>query len=228
VINYDKVDLPVCAFGAGLAHAAALALILPIMITLPAPADPAPPTVAIHVEIRTAAAAGPIAEGDAEEIAKRLDTLGSEEVTAALPAPAETGELTERPEPSTSENDALHSEEITAEVTAALPVPPEAEEPSKMSEPDTSRDAFALEPEPDEDQPLNAVASVDADETPAVVPIRLRKPALNQAVEERKAAKPEPRKHVTAHRPQARVTTKRPSKKFLGGRTATPMPEYPF
>jgi hypothetical protein len=121
-----------------------------------------------------------------------LDTLGSEEVTAALPAPAETEEL------------------------------------SEISEADAAQDALAPEPEPDDEQPLNAVASVDADETPVVVPIPLRKPALNQAVEERKAATPEPRKHVTAHRPRARVTTKRASKKFLGGRTATPMPEYPF
>jgi hypothetical protein len=36
VIDVDKISLPVCAFGAGLAHAVALALVLPIAITLPA------------------------------------------------------------------------------------------------------------------------------------------------------------------------------------------------
>jgi hypothetical protein len=54
VIQNDKPSLPVCAFGAGAAHAAVLALILPVMITLPAPKDEARGTVAIQVAVRTA------------------------------------------------------------------------------------------------------------------------------------------------------------------------------
>ena len=101
MINFDKPSLSVCAFGAGLAHAAALALILPILITLPAPADPAPQTVAIHVEIRAAASA-PIAQGDAEEAP--VDALPPEDVTAALPSAAEPEELDETMEPTASED----------------------------------------------------------------------------------------------------------------------------
>jgi hypothetical protein len=201
VINDDKINLPVCAFSAGLAHVAALALILPIVITLPAPADPAPRAVAIHVEIRMATAEPDMAEGDAEDAGAPLDALGSEEVTAALPAPAQTQELTDGAEPAASEG------ALTPE---AAPEPDEA----------------------DKDVQLGAVANVDADATPAVVPFPLRKPTLRAAVENDKpakaaraanAARP---KRVITYRPRSRAPAK--SKGFLGGRRATSMPEYPF
>jgi hypothetical protein len=195
LINFDKPSLSVCAFGAGLAHAAALALILPILITLPAPADPAPQTVAIHVEI-LAAASTPIAQGDAE--AAPLDALPPEDVTAALPSAAEP------------------------------------EQPDETMEPTVSQDALAPEPESDDDAQLGAVANVDTSQVPAVVPVPLRRPELNAAVEDKKPAKAaapapaEPKPRVTAYKPRSRVPAKPASKGFLGGHTATSMPEYPF
>jgi len=184
VIDYDKINLPVCAFGAGLTHAAALALILPIVISLPAPADTAPRAITIHVEIRTTTPESAMAEGDAEETGAPLDALGSEEVTAALPAPVETEELNDGTEPAASE------------------------------------DALAPEAEPGEDVQLGAVANVDADEMPSVVPVPLRKPRLTGELE----ARPAPQRHVTVYR---RPRAKPVSKRLLGGRRATPMPEYP-
>jgi len=117
LIDHHKPSLSVCVFGAGLAHAAALVLIVPILITLPAPADTAPQTVAIHVEIR-AAASESIAQGDAEEAP--LDALPSEDVTAALPAPAEPEEPAEAMEP--TPQDALGPEAEPEPDEAAAPV----------------------------------------------------------------------------------------------------------
>jgi hypothetical protein len=195
LINYDKPSLSVCAFGAGLAHVAALALILPILITLPAPANPAPQTVAIHVEIR-ADASEPIAQGDTEEAP--LDALPSEDVTAALPAPAEP------------------------------------DEPNEAMEPTVSQDALAPEPESGDDPQLGAVANVDTNDVLAVVPVPVRRPAPSAAVDDKKPAKAaapapaEPKPRVSAYKPHSRVPAKPVSKGFLGGHTATSMPEYPF
>lgn len=194
MINDDRISLPVCALGAGLTHVAALALILPIVITLPAPADTSPRAVAIHVEIRTAMPEPAMAEGDAEDTGAPVDALGSEEVTAALPAPVETEELNDGTEPAGPE------------------------------------DALAPEPEPDGGAQLGAVANVDTESMPAAVPVPLRKPPQSTAVEENKparAATAVPEKHVVpVYRPRSRAPAK--SKGFLGGRTATSMPEYPF
>jgi hypothetical protein len=184
VIDYDKINLPVCAFGAGLTHVAALALILPIVISLPAPADTAPQAIAIHVEIRTATPESARAEADAEDIGAPLDALGSEEVTAALPAPVETEEL------------------------------------DGGTEPAAPQDALAPEPEPGEDVQPSAVANVDANEMPSAVPLPLRKPKLTGDLE----ARPAPQRHVVS---RVHVRAKPVSKRFLGGRPATPMPEYP-
>jgi hypothetical protein len=201
VIDDDKPSLSVCAFGAGLAHAAALALILPIVITLPAPADPAPQLVAIHVEIQSVAAE-PIAQGDAEDIEPPRDTLDSADATTALPAPAATGKP----------NDG----------TAA-----------DASEPEAPEDALAPGPKPDESEQLGAVANVDAVQTPALVPVPPRRPALGEAVENseppaKATIKDVPKKLGSASRPRTRTAAKPVDKKLLlGGRTATPMPEYP-
>jgi len=197
----DKPSLSVCAFGAGLAHAAALALILPIVITLPAPADPAPQLVAIHVEIRSAAAE-PVAQGDAEDVEPARNTLDSAGVTGALPAPAKTG----------AANDGATLD---------------------SSEPEASQDALAPEPKPEEGEPLGAVANVDGEQIPAAVPVPLRRPVPSEAVEEseppaKATTKVVPRKPVTSSRPRSRTASKAVNKRLLlGGRRATPMPEYP-
>jgi hypothetical protein len=190
VVDDDKPSLSVCAFGAGLAHAAALALILPMIVTLPAPADPAPQLVAIHVEIRSVAAK-PVAQGDAEDVEPPRDTLDSADVTAALPAPAKTAEANDRATLDASE--------------------PEASDTSEL---------------------LGAVANVDAEQAPVVVPVPLRRPVPSEAVEESPAkakTKVVPRKLVTASRPRSRTVSKPANKRLLlGGRRATSMPEYPF
>jgi len=232
VIDYDKPTLPVCAFGAGIAHAAALALALPIMITLPAPgADTAPGSVAIQVEIRTASpdapiaqdlmaqdliaqdliaqdliAEGDLAEGDAEDNGEALDLPPSSdpvEVTGALP---------DRPE------------------LAALPAPVEAVMPDELSETDGALRA----PEPAADTEPRALASVEPEAAPAAVPIPLRKPRVAVEAEdvEKDEAKPAPKRRVSVAVPKARAraTAKNQQPVFkgvLGGRPATPMPEYP-
>ena len=68
--------------------------------------------------------------------------------------------------------DALRSEDVTA----ALPAPAETEDLNEGMEPAVSEDALAPEPEPDDDPQLGAVANVDTESMPAVVPVPLRRP----------------------------------------------------
>jgi hypothetical protein len=227
VIPGDTVNLPVCAFGAGLAHAAVLALVLPIMITLPAPgADTAPGPVAIQVEIRAAPPEAPIAqdvttedvmseslmaEGDAEESGEAMDLRPSPdavEVTGALP---DVGEL------------------------AALPEPVEASVPDELPDelPDEFPETDGAGPEPAADAEPRALASIGPDVPAATVPFPLRKPRLTVEArdENEDAAKPAPKRRasVSAPAPRARAPAKsQPAYKgILGGRRATAMPEYP-
>lgn len=211
----SKPSLSICAFGAGLAHAAALAVILPMIITLPAPADPAPQLIAIHVEIQTALA-GTVGEGDAEDDTPSPPMLGSRDITAALPAQAET--------------EALPSSD---DITAALPSP--SEEPDDVMEPPAPESVPALQSEPDAELPPAAVANVDAEDTPTAIPLPPRRPSVRATVERpeppappKVTPKPVPRQHITASKPRSRTSSRPANKPLLGGRTATPMPEYPF
>jgi len=171
LIDHDKPSLSVCAFGAGLAHAAALALILPILVTLPVPADTVPQTVAIHVEI-LAAASESIAQGDAEEAP--LDALPSEDITAALPAPAEPEEPAEAMAP--TPQDALGPEAEPDEDTAPVAVANVAAEqelavvPIPLRRPSMSE---AMQ----ERQPVKAKAGVASREHAAVNRSPARAPA---------------------------------------------------
>ena len=231
MIDYDKPTLPVCAFGAGIAHAAALALVLPIMITLPAPgADTAPGSVAIQVEIRTAPLYAPMAqdlmaqdliaqdlmaqdvmaedlmaEGDAEDNGEALDLPPS-------PDPVEvTGALPDMPE------------------LAALPEPVEAVVPDELPEELPETDGALRAPESAPDAEPRALASIGPEVTPAAVPIPLRKPRVTDEAEAEDEAKPAPKRRVSVSAPRARApATSQPAfKGILGGRQATTMPEYP-
>ena len=87
------------------------------------PADPAPRAVAIHVEIRSVAAE-PVAQGDAEDVEPPRDTLDSADVTAALPAPAKTGEANDSATLDASEPEDSDTSELlgaVANVDAARP-----------------------------------------------------------------------------------------------------------
>lgn len=173
MINHDKPSLSVCAFGAGLAHAAALALILPILITLPAPADTAPQTVAIHVEIR-AAASESIAQGDADEAP--LDALPSEDVTAALPAPAEPEEPAEAMEPTPQDALAPEPEPEPDEDAAPVAVANVAAEQEPAVVPIPLRRPAMSEAMQDR-QPVKAAPEVAPREHTAVNRPRARTPA---------------------------------------------------
>jgi hypothetical protein len=101
VINTDTINLPVCAFGAGMAHVAALALVLPLMITLPGESM-IPKTIAIPVAVVTLPRAVPpqdaigalMAGEDAEAVLEPVSVpeFSPGDITGALQesSPAET------------------------------------------------------------------------------------------------------------------------------------------
>jgi len=121
-----------------------------------------------------------------------------------------------------------HDRLDSADVTSALPALAKTGEANDRATLDASESKAS-----DENEPLGAVANVDAEQVPAAVPVPLRRPVPREAVEESKplakaTTKVVPRKLVTASRPRSR-TASRPANKrlLLGGRMATPMPEYP-
>jgi len=232
VTHIDKPSLPVCAFGAGAAHAAVLALILPVMITLPAPDDTAQGTVAIQVIVRSTpppfvqAAMLPQSatvegEGDIDEAGWAMPE--TEEITGALPEiPERTAVVEEAP--------LMEQAALSDPVEAALPLEAAAPVPAPEAALVEDAPASAIE----EEVELSTVASIETDELdfmPDIVPRPSRKPKL-VVVEERKVEPaPEPRQRVAAP-VRARATAARPAPKpfkgFLGGTRATPMEEFPF
>lgn len=167
----EKPSLPVCAFGAGAAHAAALALILPIAITLPAPKHEARGTVSIQVSLRTTAPSTPfieaamaratggrpqaILEGEGDVDEGSWTVLEPEDVTGALPdmpeqAPAEPANLIEQAALPASAPDVVVPEHEMAKPTplveqAALPA---SAEDVTGSLPEVTEQAAFAEPAP--------------------------------------------------------------------------------
>jgi len=241
VIDYDKPTLPVCAFGAGIAHAAALALVLPIMITLPAPgADTAPGSVAIQVEIRTAPLYAPMAEDLMAQDLMAQDLMAQDLIAQDLMAQDVMAEdlMAEGDAEDNGEALDLPPSPDPVEVTgalpdmpelAALPEPVEAVVPDELPEELPETDGALRAPESAPDAEPRALASIGPEVTPAAVPIPLRKPRVTDEAEAEDEAKPAPKRRVSVSAPRARApATSQPAfKGILGGRQATTMPEYP-
>jgi hypothetical protein len=154
VIGYDKVSLPACTFGAGLAHAAALALVLPILITLPGPETGAPPRlVAIPVTI--------MPEPPAPAVAEPEDAIG---------------ELVAR----TSEEEPQPLQEF--EPIAAEPAPPPQEEPATVEASDDVTGALPDDTLTEAVTPDAAPEVADVDVAPPPLPKRVQRDAGGDAV----------------------------------------------
>jgi hypothetical protein len=123
VIDVDKISLPVCAFGAGLAHVVALALVLPIAITLPAAGQSmtarlvavdieivAPEPKTVMPDLIAALVAEPEAGADATpDPDAGIPTEAADDITGALPEP-------------TSQDPASNAVAAVDAVTPPLPV----------------------------------------------------------------------------------------------------------
>jgi hypothetical protein len=190
VLPVDTINLPACAFGAGIAHAAALALVLPMMITLPAPSESSTAKlVAIPVTIVADAGSAPDLIGALMDEPAPVDEVVSEPV-----APAEV----------TPDND----DDI---ITAALPAPEPAAAPEQMSEPEPERaavepaEAEPAESEPELPVPL-AVAATEAAMPP--LPTRVRRDDNGEAIlRTPPVARPPVREPVQAAKPARRAVT---------------------
>ena len=161
VLPVDTVSLPVCAFGAGIAHAAALALVLPMMITLPAPSESSiSKLVAIPVTIVADVGSAP-----PDLVGALMAETGPEDEAIS--------DRAEVPAENTPDND----DDIT---TAALPAPVAAETPEQLDVP--AVDSAAAEPVAAEpDHPGSAkVANVEAAVPP--LPVRVRRDDNGEAI----------------------------------------------
>lgn len=222
VITYDKVSLPVCAFGASLGHVAALALILPVVITLPAPGETIVPTaVAIHVEVMTAPPPAP--EGDAIAALTENLNVASEapapnpDVVDAAPAPESLDVSDETPDDVTGAlPDTVLTE--TPDAAADLPEAPSAEEAAQ-------EDAAPTETIP------STVAAIDPDGPWSDVPIPARKPQRIFEVDAPEGAQAAPAAKPRAVPPatSSRAVRSRPvvKRRLLGGQPPIGTFDYP-
>jgi hypothetical protein len=193
VIPSNTVNLPVCALGAGVAHAAALTLVLPLMITLPAPGESSTTElVAIPVEIvATAAPRTSVAPAPSDLIGALMESAGeggpspesAEPASSDLAIPAETE--------STDDVTAALSEDVTG----ALPGPsvtetaPAAELPAPDSGMEVDAQDEPIQDESIQEEPAPAeVANVDAVMPP--LPTRVRRDNTGEAIIQSRSAPP--------------------------------------
>lgn len=179
MIPVDTVNLPVCALGAGVAHAAALALVLPMMITLPAPGESSTSRlVAIPVEI-----VADVAPSPTDLIGALVDDAG--ETNDANGASETTSDLADSP--------ADRSDDVTAalsdDVTGALPDASLSEtlQSVDVPAPDSGMDAAAQE----EPVPIPAPAEVaNVDVVMPPLPTRVRRDDDREAIIQSRPAPP--------------------------------------
>ncbi|ODS00463.1 hypothetical protein AUC69_00965 [Methyloceanibacter superfactus] len=229
MIPSNTVNLPVCALGAGVAHAAALALVLPLMITLPAPGESSTKLVAIPVKIvATAPASVTATPSPADLIGALMDNVGEGD---ADPAETVSGIADGTPAKSNDDwsnedgADGNAAEDVAAlseDVTGALPdgslteTAPAAEVP----EADNGMESATQEEPPQEqlpqEEPVPAeVANVDTVMPP--LPIRVRRDDTGEAIIQ---SRPAPSPPVEAAKPVVRRAP--PPKRGLFGLAKPP------
>ncbi len=206
MIPVDTVNLPVCALGAAVAHAAALALVLPMMITLPAPGESSTAKlVAIPVEI-VAASAAPSAP---DVIGALTDDAGEGD---ADPDPADSfADIpADLPADAPADDSADGADDVTAalseDATGALPDPSVTEtSPAEDLPTDSGMEADAQDGPREEPEPAPAeLANVDTVMPP--LPIRVRRDDNGEAILRPAAVEREPvREPVQAAKPVRRA-----------------------
>ncbi|MGH6735142.1 MAG: hypothetical protein ACRECX_03570 [Methyloceanibacter sp.] len=180
MIGIDKVNLPACAFGAGLAHVAALALVLPILITLPAPGGEALRLVAIPVEILAETPPPPVSAAPALE-APALDAIGELVARAGIGSDLPPGPADFAPE--------------ADDVTYALPRATAEPEPEAEAEPAEQDAIAAVDANP---PPLPVRVDRDAAAARLAPPKAAPPPVKRAAPKPAPVARPAPRRPVAA------------------------------
>lgn len=187
MIPVHTVNLPVCALGAGVAHAAALALVLPLMITLPAPGESSiAELVAIPVEIVAAPASLSATPTPRDLIGALMESAGEDG------PPTETAPPADLASPAETESSDGVTAALSEDVTGALPAPsatetaPAAELPAADSVVEADAQDEPIQDESIQDESIQEelapaeVANVDVVMPP--LPTRIRRDDSGEAI----------------------------------------------